>query len=58
MNRPGPPIGKAKGQPKRGASNKRVSNAKLRRLGWVPQYRTFAAAMEKSILPGFVEFVE
>jgi nucleoside-diphosphate-sugar epimerase len=54
MNRPGPPIGKAKGQPKRGASNKRVSNAKLRRLGWVPQYRTFAEAMEKSILPGFV----
>jgi nucleoside-diphosphate-sugar epimerase len=58
MNRPGPPIGKAKGQPKRGASNKRVSNAKLRPLGWVPQYRTFAEAMEKSILPGFVEFIE
>ena len=58
MNRPGPPIGKAKGQPKRGASNKRVSNAKLRRLGWVPQYRTFAEAMEKSILPGLVEFIQ
>jgi nucleoside-diphosphate-sugar epimerase len=58
MNRPGPPIGKAKGQPKRGASNKRVSNAKLRRLGWVPQYRTFAEAMEKSILQGFVEFIQ
>ena len=58
MNRPGPPIGKAKGQPKRGASNKRVSNAKLRRLGWVPQYRTFAEAMEKSILPGFAEFIQ
>jgi len=58
MNRPVPPIGKAKGQPKRGASNKRVSNAKLRRLGWVPQYRTFAEAMEKSILPGFVEFIQ
>jgi nucleoside-diphosphate-sugar epimerase len=58
MNRPGPPIGKAKGQPKRGASNKRVSNAKLRRLGWVPQYRTFAKAMEKSILPGLVEFIQ
>jgi len=58
MNRPVPPIGKAKGQPKRGASNKRVSNAKLRRLGWVPQYRTFAEAMEKSILPGFAEFIQ
>jgi len=58
MNRPGPPIGKAKGQPKRGASNKRVSNAKLRRLGWVPQYRTFAEAMKKSILPGFAEFIQ
>jgi nucleoside-diphosphate-sugar epimerase len=58
MNRPVPPIGKANGQPKRGASNKRVSNAKLRRLGWVPQYRTFAKAMEKSILPGLVEFIQ
>jgi nucleoside-diphosphate-sugar epimerase len=58
MNRPGPPIGKAKGQPKRGASNKRVSNAKLRRLGWVPQYRTFAEAMEKSILPSFAELIQ
>jgi nucleoside-diphosphate-sugar epimerase len=58
MNRPGPPIGKAKGQPKRGASNKRVSNAKLRRLGWVPQYRTFAEAMGKSILPCFAEFIQ
>jgi len=58
MNHPVPPIGKAKGQPKRGASNKRVSNAKLRRLGWVPQYRTFAEAMKKSILPGFAEFIQ
>ena len=58
LDRPVPPIGKAKGQPKRGASNKRVSNAKLRRLGWVPQYRTFAEAMEKSILPGFAEFIQ
>jgi len=58
MNRPVPPIEKAKGQPKRGASNKRVSNAKLRRLGWVPQYRTFTEAMEKSILPGLVEFTQ
>jgi len=58
LDRPVPPIGKAKGQPKRGASNKRVCNAKLRRLGWVPQYRTFAEAMEKSILLGFAEFIQ
>src|SRR6266496_4024442 len=58
MNRPVPSIGKAKGQPKRGASNKRVSNAKLRGLGWVLQYRTFAEAMEKSILLGFAEFIQ
>jgi hypothetical protein len=58
MNRPVPPIGKAKRQPKRGASNKRVSNAKLRRLGWAPQYRTFAEAIEKSILPGVVEVIQ
>src|ERR1700730_403335 len=53
LNRPLPSIGKAKSQRKRGESNKRVSNAKLRGLGWKPRYPTFAEAMEKSILPGF-----
>ena len=53
LNRPLPPIGKSKQQRKRGDSNKRVSNAKLRRSGWTPQYPTFAEAMEKSILPSF-----
>ncbi|HKP03089.1 MAG TPA: NAD-dependent epimerase/dehydratase family protein [Chthoniobacterales bacterium] len=38
---------------KRGASNKRVSNKKLRALGWVPKYPTFEIAMEKSILRSF-----
>jgi nucleoside-diphosphate-sugar epimerase len=38
---------------KRGQSNKRVSNAKLRALGWMPRYPSFADAMEKSILPSF-----
>jgi nucleoside-diphosphate-sugar epimerase len=38
---------------KRGGSNKRVSNAKLRRLGWRPQYSNFVAGMEKSVLPSF-----
>ena len=50
LNRPMPPMGRATAAPKRGASNKRVSNAKLRHLGWIPRYPTFAEAMEKSIL--------
>jgi nucleoside-diphosphate-sugar epimerase len=56
LHRPIPPIGKREGQRKRGDSNKRVSNAKLRRLEWAPRYPTFADAMEKSILPGLSEF--
>lgn len=39
--------------PKRGRSNKQVSNAKLRALGWELRYPTFEAAMTKSILPSF-----
>lgn len=37
---------------KRGNSNKRVDNAKLRRLGWQLSYPTFAEGMEKSVIPG------
>ena len=55
LNRPRPPIGKSKQQRKRGDSNKRVSNVKLHRSGWMPQYPTFAEAMEKSILPSFAK---
>jgi nucleoside-diphosphate-sugar epimerase len=55
LNRPLPPIGKSKGPRKRGDSNKRVSNAKLRRLGWTARYPTFVEAMEKSILPSFAD---
>ena len=55
LDRPLPPIGKSMGQRKRGDSNKRVSNAKLRSLGWTLQYPAFVDAMEKSILPSFVE---
>ena len=40
-----------RGTRKRGNSNKRVSNAKLRGLGWSLRYPTFPEAMEKSILP-------
>jgi nucleoside-diphosphate-sugar epimerase len=38
---------------KRGQSNKRVSNRKLRALGWTPRYPTFEVAMSESILPSF-----
>jgi hypothetical protein len=51
------PIGKSEGQRKRGDSNKRVSNARLRRLGWIPQYPNFAEGMEKSVLPSFGEAI-
>ena len=37
LNRPLPPIRKSEQPRKRGDTNKRVSNAKLRRLGWTPQ---------------------
>ena len=40
-------------QRKRGASNKQVSNRKLRALGWTPRYPTFESAMTESILPSF-----
>jgi nucleoside-diphosphate-sugar epimerase len=53
LDRPLPPIAKSKQPHKRGNSNKRVSNVKLRRSGWTPQYPTFADAMEKNILPSF-----
>jgi nucleoside-diphosphate-sugar epimerase len=57
LNRPMLPIGASKQQRKRGNTNKRVSNAKLRRLGWTPQYPTFSDAMEKSILPSFADMI-
>ena len=51
LNRQLPPIGKLTNQRKRGDSNKRVSNAKVRGLGWIPKYPTFAEGMERSVLP-------
>ena len=56
LNRPLPPIRESTEQRKRGDTNKRVSNAKLRGLGWALQYPTFVDAMEKSILSGLSEF--
>jgi nucleoside-diphosphate-sugar epimerase len=57
LNRPLPPTRKSQQPCKRGDTNKRVSNAKLRRLGWTPPYPTFADAMEKSILSSFADVV-
>jgi nucleoside-diphosphate-sugar epimerase len=57
LNRPLPPIGRPMQERKRGDSNKRVSNAKLRRLGWTARYPTFVQAMEKSVLPSFAKSI-
>ena len=51
LNQSLPPAGRSMQKRKRGLSNKRVSNAKLRGLGWAPRYPTFAEGMEKSVLP-------
>lgn len=53
LNRPLPPVTRSDQLRKRGDTNKRVSNAKLRQLGWTADYPTFGEAMEKSILPSF-----
>src|SRR5438309_4235243 len=41
----------ATAKPKRGRSNKRVSNAKLRALGWVPAYPSYREGFDRSVLP-------
>ncbi len=51
LNRPVPPTGRSTSKRKRGESNKRVSNAKVRAIGWVPRYPSFAEGMERSVLP-------
>lgn len=53
LKRPLPPVGESTSKPKRGKTNKRVSNAKLRALGWTPRYPSFAEGMEESVLPSF-----
>ena len=55
LNRPLPPIGRSTSKRKRGQSNKRVSNAKLRTIGWMPRYPGFADGMEKSVLPAHAQ---
>ena len=53
LNRPLPVVAAPPGERKRGASNKRVSNRKLRALGWKPAFPSFAIGMERSVLPAF-----
>ena len=47
------PTGNVAAERKRGDSNKRVSNKKLRALGWEPRYPNFGVAMTESVLPSF-----
>ncbi len=51
LGRPIPPVAMFPGARKRGTSNKRVSNRKLRALGWELQFPTFAGGMENSVFP-------
>ena len=46
FGKPLPPSGPADANRKRGVTNKRVSNAKLRALGWAPLYPSFRDAVE------------
>jgi nucleoside-diphosphate-sugar epimerase len=49
----GLPLSRSPGtaEPKRGPSNKRVSNAKLRSLGWTPAYPSYREGFGRSVLP-------
>jgi nucleoside-diphosphate-sugar epimerase len=53
LGRPLPAAGGSPTKRKRGESNKRVSNAKLRALGWAPRYPSFVEGMEESVLASF-----
>ena len=53
LSRPLPPRGRSTSERKRGQSNKRVNNAKMRALGWAPRYPNFAEGMLKSVLLSF-----
>jgi hypothetical protein len=53
LDRPSPAPRRSTSERKRGESNKRVSNAKLRAIGWTPRYPSFAQGMGKSVLLTF-----
>jgi nucleoside-diphosphate-sugar epimerase len=46
LHKPIPPYGPVKTERKRGLTNKRVSNARLRGLGWMPKYPTFREGLQ------------
>jgi nucleoside-diphosphate-sugar epimerase len=56
LDRPVPPVGVAQMIRKRGNSNKRVANGKLRNAGWNPAYPTFHEGMEESVFPALDQF--
>ena len=49
LHKPMPPYGPVNSQRKRGLTNKRVSNAKLRGMGWVPFYPSFREGVEAEL---------
>ena len=53
LHRPLPDVTASRPARKRGDSNKRVSNQKLRALGWEPRYPSFQVGMSESVLPNF-----
>ena len=53
LGRPLPPSGTTPEPRKRGTSNKRVSSARLRDLGWVARYPKFTIGMADSVLPAY-----
>jgi hypothetical protein len=51
LRKPLPPIAAEAQRRKRGNSNKRVSNAKLRGYGWELRYPSFPIGMAESVIP-------
>jgi nucleoside-diphosphate-sugar epimerase len=50
FQKPLPPVGSVETNRKRGVTNKRVSNAKLRALGWQPQFPSLREALKTGSL--------
>lgn len=55
LDRPLPPVGSEPPPRRRGETNKRVSNRKLRQAGWLPAFPSFIEGMERSVLPAMGE---
>ncbi len=52
LHRPLPPEGMAQVSRKRGVTSKRISNAKLRALGWTPHYPSYREALPELLAKG------